>query len=322
MTRASVIIPCHNKSLTLPYVVDSVLRQTVPDLEVLLVGDGVTEAARGAIEELVAADPRVRFLDFPKGIHHGEAYRHEAVMAATSDAIFYLCDDDLFLPDHVSDLLHLLENATLVQCLNGYLLPDASFGTYASDLADGHLVAAIMDESIRFNSVSITGTAHRRSFYLEAEQWWEAPPHDQWSDHHQFRRMMRQPGFVGATSDRVTALQLPTSTDGREAWGEDQRVAELASWHTVVTGPDPQPQIDEIARSGFVRTNAELRVQMAWDRAQIESLQGSLRDADARVVELERRAYDLSTTVSDLRGSWSWRVTAPLRWLVRLLTTR
>ena len=35
MTRASVLIPTHDKHSTLPLAVDSVLRQTVADLEVL-----------------------------------------------------------------------------------------------------------------------------------------------------------------------------------------------------------------------------------------------------------------------------------------------
>lgn len=122
--RASVIIPCHNKPTTLPLTVDTVLRQSVPDLEVLLLGDGVTDEVREVAEALVRQDPRVHFLDFPKGPHHGEAYRHDAVMAARSDAIFYLCDDDLLLPDHVADLLALLDDATLVQSLNGYIRPD------------------------------------------------------------------------------------------------------------------------------------------------------------------------------------------------------
>ena len=33
-----------------------------------------------------------------EGPFHGERYRHDAIEAADSDAIFYLCDDDLLLP--------------------------------------------------------------------------------------------------------------------------------------------------------------------------------------------------------------------------------
>jgi len=260
VTRASVIIPCHNKSGTLALVVDSVLRQTVQDLEVLMLGDGVTDEARAAILELVAADERVRFLDFPKGPHHGEAYRHDAVLAASSDAIFYLCDDDLLLPEHVSDLLALLEDANVVQSLGSYIRPDGRFGSYAGDLADAELVAAVLDESIRFNFVSITGTAHSKSYYLETGAHWETTPDGIWPDHHEFRKLARHPGYRGATSHRVTALQLPTTNDGREDWTAEERVAELARWHAVVVAPDGQEQVDALHHQGLISDVARLRL--------------------------------------------------------------
>lgn len=292
--RASVIIPCHNKAGTLPLVVDSVLRQSVQDLEVLLLGDGVTAAARAAIEAQVERDPRVRFLDFPKGPNHGEAYRHDAVMAARSDAIFYLCDDDLLLPDHIADLLALLERATFVQSLNGFIRPDGSIGSYAADLGDPASVAPILDESIRFNSVSITGTAHRRSFYLDAGQRWETTPPDTWPDHHQFRRMARHPSYVGATSRRMTALQLPTSGDGREAWTDEERVAELARWHEVVTARDGQERIDALHHRGLVADLAATRPDLVRQAARITALDTYvhelhlLRAADGETIEALR----------------------------------
>ena len=115
---------------------------------------------------LVAADARVRFLDLPKGPHHGERYRHDAIEAARSDAIFYLCDDDLLLPDHVADLLELLEDHDLVQSLNGWVTrrragPASTPPTWPTpSRRDLHL-----RDDVRFNSVSITGTAHTRALY-------------------------------------------------------------------------------------------------------------------------------------------------------------
>jgi hypothetical protein len=295
VTRASVLIPTHDKAATLPLAVDSVLRQSVGDLEVLLIGDGVTHPLRAVIEDLVATDERVRFLDFPKGPHHGERYRHDAVRAASSEAIFYLCDDDLLLPDHVADLLVLLETADLVQSLNGYLTPEGEVRLYPGDLADAASVAAHLDPARRHNAVSITGTAHSRAFYDEVDDPWDTTPPGRWPDHHQWSKLMRHPGFRGATSARMTALQLPTSSDGRHTWTAEARLAELERWHRVVTGPDPQAVVDELVHAALRRAVVAARLEheelSARHHAAVTALSAErdARAADVRRLEAEGR---------------------------------
>ena len=269
MTRASVLIPIHNKPTTLPLTVDTVLRQSVEDLEVLLIGDGVTDEVRTVAEGLVASDGRVRFLDHPKGPHHGERYRHGAIEAARSDAIFYLCDDDLLLPDHVLDLLELLEDHSFVQSLNGEVRPDGQVRFYAADLADPEVVAMHLSDDVRFCSVSITGTAHTRALYDAVGDPWDTTPAGWWPDHWQFRKLMRHPSYAGATSSRMTALQFPTSSDGRDTWTDDERLAELEPWHRLVVAPGGQADIDR-------RCEAGRRAQLIEDRAAIALLQRDL----------------------------------------------
>ena len=191
------MVPIHNKPTTLPLTVDTVLRQSEPDLEVLLIGDGVTDDVRDVVETLVAADERVRFLDFPKGPHHGERYRHDAIEAAESDAIFYLCDDDLLLPDHVADLLALLEDHTLCRAATARSPATASVRFYADDLGDPARWRLHLRDDLRFNSISITGTAHSRLSTTRSTTRGTPPRHGQWPDHHQFRKLLRAPGVPG-----------------------------------------------------------------------------------------------------------------------------
>lgn len=269
MTCASVLIPIHNKPTTLPLTVDTVLRQSVADLEVLLIGDGVTDSVREVVGDLTDRDERVRFLDFPKGPHHGERHRHEAVEAARSDAIFYLCDDDLLLPDHVADLLDLLERHTFVQSLNGEVRPDGRVRFYAADLADPEVVAMHLRDDIRFCSVSITGSAHTRALYDAVGDRWDTTPEGWWPDHWQFRKLMAHPSYSGATSRRMTALQFPTSSDGRDTWSDEARLAELEPWHRLVVSPGGQDDVD-------TRCDAGRREQLVEDRATIALLQHDL----------------------------------------------
>jgi len=282
VTRASVLIPAHDKPTTLPLTVDTVLRQSVEDLEVLVIGDGVTDAVRDVVADLTRADERVRFLDFPKGPHHGERYRHDAVLAARSDAIFYLCDDDLLLPEHVADLLDLLEEHTLVQSLNGYCRVNGDVEFFVGDLADPESVELLLDEDMRHNFVSITGTAHSKAFYERAGVPWDTTPPGRWPDHFQFARLIRHPDFRGATSGRMTALQLPTSEDGRDTWTHAEREAELARWHELVVGPDAQARIDEKVVAALVpalvrhsTAAVRLRRDVGLLRAEIDELRAT-----------------------------------------------
>ena len=284
--RASVLIPTHNHSQTLPLTVASVLAQTVSDLEVIVIGDGVTDHIRAAAQRLVEADPRVRFLDLPKGDHHGERHRHAAIEVARSNAIFYLCDDDLLLPEHVSDLLDLLNRHNFVQCQNSYITPDGILRLLHSDLSNPEVVKWHVTERPFFNSTSLTGTAHARNFYIAVNHPWR-PPHDGCPpDIYQWRRLMRHPDFSGATSSRVTALQLPTSM-GREDSDQAERLAELEQWADLVRQPDAQARIDALV------------IQAAFDQ---------LREASLSSERLRR----------SLRREWQ----RPTRRLVRWLRAR
>ena len=299
MTRASVLVPIHDKPTTLPLTVDTVLRQSVEDLEVLLIGDGITDDVRSVVEGMVAADPRVRLLDFPKGPHHGERYRHDAIEAAHSDAIFYLCDDDLLLPDHVADLLTLLEDHTFVQSLNGEVLADGQVRFYAADLADPDVVELHLRDDIRFCSVSVTGTAHTRALYDAVGDRWDTTPAGWWPDHWQFRKLMRHPSYAGATSSRMTALQFPTSSDGRDTWTDEARVAELEPWHRLVVGPGAQADID-------ARCDAGRRAQLVEERATIALLQRDLAWVRAEHEKMSEDQRWLREKYEESQGHLEW----------------
>jgi len=291
--RASILIPAHNKPTTLPLTVDTVLRQTVPELEVIVIGDGVTVEVRDVVAGLIESDERVRFLDFPKGPHHGERYRHDAIMAARSDAIFYLCDDDLLLPEHVADLLALLEDHDLVQSLNGLVTPAGEVRYYADDLSDPEGVALILRTELWFNSISITGTAHSRTFYEKVGDPWDTTPKGRWPDHHQFAKLLRDPSCRAATSQRMTALQFPTSSGGRDTWSDEARAAELHPWYELVVAPGAQETVDRLGEEGALhqiiqmrRTMAELRRELVLGRRALEQ---EVRARRADVAELRAR---------------------------------
>lgn len=344
--QASILVPTHNKTSQLKTAVLSALSQSIDDIEVLIIGDGVVKESRLVIEELVNTDARVVFLDFPKGPHHGEIYRHEAICLARSNAIFYLCDDDLLLRDHVSDLLSLLEQFDFVQSLNGAVNPNGEISLYPGVLTDSQTLEWIMRTDRRYNSVSLTGTAHLRNAYLNAGEYWETTPSNEWPDHHQWRRMLRTGKFSTATSHRMTALQFPSTEHERHLWSNDQRSDEQKRWGTVINSPDAQMQIDELVRYGVVHQLGRTYRQTLEYHFQLDAL---LKQNESQIADLkklvEQKSADIQhyllkldnlekehkrkiehmslriqeikeqhrQTVRAIEQTVSWRITAPLR---------
>ena len=71
MTDVTILIPTYRHAALLPYAVTSALAQTGASFELFVVGDGVEDDTRAALEPFLS-DPRVRFFDLPKGQRHGE----------------------------------------------------------------------------------------------------------------------------------------------------------------------------------------------------------------------------------------------------------
>jgi glycosyltransferase involved in cell wall biosynthesis len=110
----SVIIPCYNQAQFLPAALDSVLAQTRPPLEVIVVDDGSTDATGAAAEGFA---PRVRLLSqAQQGIG---AARNTGVAAARGELIAFLDADDLWTPNSLALRLAPLEADRAVGCVFG-----------------------------------------------------------------------------------------------------------------------------------------------------------------------------------------------------------
>jgi glycosyltransferase involved in cell wall biosynthesis len=107
--RVTVVIPTYNWSSVLPYSIGSVLRQTMADFELLVVGDGCTDDS----EQIVARidDPRVRWINLPVNTRHQSGPNNEGLRQARGDLIAYLGHDDLWLPHHLAVMVSALDSA-------------------------------------------------------------------------------------------------------------------------------------------------------------------------------------------------------------------
>ncbi|CAA9889493.1 Glycosyltransferase involved in cell wall bisynthesis [Candidatus Methylobacter favarea] len=100
----SIYLPTKNRLESMKAAVDSVLRQTYTNLELIIVDDGSTDGTADYLNELVRIDARVKFLR--NEISRGACYaRNRAIKASTGEFITGLDDDDEFISSHIGALV-------------------------------------------------------------------------------------------------------------------------------------------------------------------------------------------------------------------------
>ena len=230
---ATVLVPTYNHGPTLLRSVASALDQTVSDIEIFIVGDGAVPSGKEAAQELCERDSRVRFFDNPKGQRHGEAYRHKALTEARGKIVCYLCDDDLWLPDHVESMLEALADQDFAGALPVRIDPGDVLGGPASDLALPEMRKLILSGQ---NKVPLSCGAHTLELYRKMDIGWSAAPEGTHTDLYMWQKVLSVPGVRARSTHRPTALHFPTSFYGH--WKSQEKVRVLDRWLNYVRDPD------------------------------------------------------------------------------------
>ncbi len=92
MSKISVIIPVYNTKPYLSRCIDSVLRQTYEDWELILVDDGSTDGSEKICDEYVQSDPRIR--SFHRHNQGPAASRSLGIREALGSFIMFVDSDD------------------------------------------------------------------------------------------------------------------------------------------------------------------------------------------------------------------------------------
>jgi len=99
----TVVLPTHNRSNVLAYAIRTVLYQTYPKFELIVVGDGCTDDTGAVVQGF--KDSRITWLDLPKGFGCGYENRNRALEQARGELIAYQQHDDLWFSDHLALLV-------------------------------------------------------------------------------------------------------------------------------------------------------------------------------------------------------------------------
>jgi glycosyltransferase involved in cell wall biosynthesis len=96
----SIVMATYNRAALLPRAIDSVLRQSHTDWELIVVDDGSTDATRGLVAPYVREHSRIRYVARP---HEGlAAARNAGIQMASGAIITFLDSDDEYLADHLA----------------------------------------------------------------------------------------------------------------------------------------------------------------------------------------------------------------------------
>lgn len=109
----SIIIPTYKGSSGLSRAIDSVLKQSYKDFEVIVVDDNIPESEERHKTEVVMmryeADLRIRYLKHVQNLN-GAAARNTGIAAANGEYIAFLDDDDYYLPERIQKSVSFLAN--------------------------------------------------------------------------------------------------------------------------------------------------------------------------------------------------------------------
>jgi glycosyltransferase involved in cell wall biosynthesis len=95
----SVIIPAYNEAGLVGSAIESVLRQSRPDWEAIVVDDGSTDGTAEAVHEFELRDPRVRLVR--KANEGLSAARNSGIDVAGARYVTFLDSDDLLMPGYL-----------------------------------------------------------------------------------------------------------------------------------------------------------------------------------------------------------------------------
>ena len=115
----SAVITTHNRLDYLKRAIDSVMTQTYPNIECIVVSDASTDGT----DEYCAGRSDIKFISIPKSESHGGNYaRNLGIKAAKGKYVAFLDDDDAWLPTKIEKQVSLLKekNCECVYCLRKY----------------------------------------------------------------------------------------------------------------------------------------------------------------------------------------------------------
>ena len=118
ISKVSVIVPVYNVENYLKRCVNSLTKQSLKEIEIILIDDGSTDQSGTLCDELAKTDRRI-------SVYHKEnegqgIARNLGLQKAIGKYVVFLDSDDYYDPDTCGDLYELMEQTQADLCCYGY----------------------------------------------------------------------------------------------------------------------------------------------------------------------------------------------------------
>jgi glycosyltransferase involved in cell wall biosynthesis len=163
--KISVIIPVYNVEAFLERCLDSVQKQTYPDMEVVIVNDGSTDNSPAIIEKYVAQNEKFKSFTIENSGQGGA--RNFGVTKAEGEYIAFLDSDDYIAPDCIEKLAFAAktENSDIVVCTSYNVKEDGTIIKRIDNNISCGTTSLFDSPKILFNQVAPWGKLFRKSIF-------------------------------------------------------------------------------------------------------------------------------------------------------------
>lgn len=116
MSKVTVLVAVYNATRFLPKCLDSLLCQSMSDLQVICIDDGSTDDSLVLLQTYASRDARIQIISLPE--NHGQAFaRNQGLKEAKGEYVCFLDADDWFSPDAIERAVEVFEHEADTDCV-------------------------------------------------------------------------------------------------------------------------------------------------------------------------------------------------------------